>query len=376
MAQGSITKHIAKDGTVSYRARADGGIDPATGKRRQIMKTFRTRKEAESWIREQQRRADRGEWVDAHKATLGEWITEWLASAGARGRRESTQRIYITLLRGRVVPALGAVTLARLSPAILERFFRQEEQQLKPSSVRTLYAALRVCLADAERLDLIASNPLRKVRAPKVPPVERPSWTPEEARRFWAVAATGEDLAFWLVLLTCGLRIGEALALTWEDCDLERATLRVRRTITTDRRGSPVMGGTTKSGKPRTLPLAPSVVEVLRQQRAHALAQRLACADIWEDHNLVFPGITGGPRSATMIRYRLDGLCKEAKVTRLTPHGLRHTAASMLAEHAPVAVARDVLGHSSLAITNTYIHASDQAARAGAATLAYLLTGS
>jgi integrase len=233
-----------------------------------------------------------------------------------------------------------------------------------------------VCLADAERLDLIAVNPLRKVRAPKVPPTERPSWAPEEARRFWAVVATGEDLAFWLVLLTCGLCIGEVLALTWDDCDLERATLRVRRIITTDRRGSPVMGSTTKSGKPRTLPLAPSVATALHAQRARTLAQRLACAALWEEQGLVFPGITGGPRSATMIRGRLDALCKTAGVTRLTPHGLRHTAASMLAEHAPVAVARDVLGHSSLAITNTYVHASDQAARAGAATLAHLLTGS
>jgi integrase len=64
----------------------------------------------------------------------------------------------------------------------------------------------------------------------------------------------------------------------------------------------------------------------------------------------------------------------EAEVPALTPHGLRHTAASLLSEHAPIAVAREVLGHSSLAITNTYIHATDAAKRAGSDALAHLLT--
>ncbi len=72
MAQGSIKKHVAKDGTISYRARADGGIDPVTGKRRQVMQTFHTKAEAQAWLRDQQHRADRGEWVATRKRILEE----------------------------------------------------------------------------------------------------------------------------------------------------------------------------------------------------------------------------------------------------------------------------------------------------------------
>jgi integrase len=235
---------------------------------------------------------------------------------------------------------------------------------------------LHVCLADAERLGMIAANPLRHVRAPSAPPVPRRAWTPEQARRFLAVAESGEDRTMWLLMLTCGLRIGEILALAWGDCDLERGLLHVRRTMTTDRVGKAKIGDTTKGGKPRTMPLAPSVVDALRAHRARVLALRLAYADVWQDLDLVFPNGAGVPRNDRSTRERLRAMCVEADVPMLTPHGLRHTAASLLAEHAPVAVARDVLGHSSLAITNQYVHASDQAKQAGAEALGRLLAGS
>jgi integrase len=376
MAQGSAIKHTAKDGTVTWRARADGGVDPTTGKRRQVMKTFHTRAEAQAWLRDRQHRADRGEWADSRKITLAKWIEEWLAGAGARGRRESTLRVYTSLLNSRVVPVLGDLVLTRLAPAALERFFRQEEQKVKAGTVYTTYAILHVCLADAERLNLITANPLRKVRTPNAPPPVRTGWTPEHARQFLAIAATSEDYTFWLLLLTCALRIGEALALKWEDCDLERGLLQVRRTITAGYKGRAVIGDTTKSGKSRTLPLAETMIAALNDQRARVLNLQMANRNIWQEEDLVFPNGLGAPRRSDVLRDRLAVLCAQAKVPPLTPHGLRHTAASLLAEHAPVAVARDVLGHSSLAITNTYVHASDQAKRAGSDALARILAGS
>jgi integrase len=298
MAQGSIKKHVAKDGTISYRARADGVIDPATAKRRQVMQTFHTKAEAQAWLRDQQHRADRGEWATTRKVTLAEWITEWLAGAGARGRRESSQITYTSLLKGRVVPALGTTALAKLTPAALERFVHQQEQLSRPATVATLYAALRVCLGDAEHLGLVTISPMREVRPPIVPAPERHSWTPEQARQFREQVEASEDYALWLLLLTCGLRIGEALALAWSDCDFSRELLHVRRTLTNTRAGVAI-GGTTKSGKPRTLPMAGPLITALHEQRARVLTLRLAHADVWEDHDLLFPDATGGRRHPT-----------------------------------------------------------------------------
>ena len=374
MAQGSITKHVAKDGTITYRARAEGGLDPATGKRRQPLKTHRTKAAAQAWLREQQRRADLGIWADGGKTTLEAWITQWLASVGARNRRPSTLHTYAAFL-DRVTAALGQTPLARLRAAQLEAFFHQQEAELAPSSVRTIFAVLHTCLADAERLALIADNPLRRVRPPRIPAKERPSWTVEQARVFWELVRTDEDLALWLILLLAGLRIGEALALRWADVNFEAGTLQVRRTITQDREGRPILGATTKSGKERTAVLAPATVDALRTQRAAVLSLRLAHADIWIDQDLVFPSPLGAPRQTKQLRARLDVLCTQAGLPRLTPHGLRHTMGSLLTRQAPAAVARDLLGHASIATTNIYLHGSTADAQAAAAALGTTITG-
>ena len=373
MATGSITKFVAEDGRVSWRVRADGGTDPATGKRRQRMKTFGTKKEAEVWAREQQRMADRGEWGAAGKQTLSEWIAEWLEGPGSRGRRPSTMRMYDCLLKGRVAEALGQVQLAKLTPSALEAFFRAQEGDLKPGSVRTIYAALRVCLNDAERLGVLPVSPLRRVKAPSVGQPAKAAWSVEDARRFLVATEGHEDRTAYLLLLTCGLRIGEALALRWCDVDLDAGTLKVCRTLTTDRAGRTIVGERTKGGKDRTIPFAPDLAAALRAHRAQQREIRLAHADLWQDSGLVFTDAVGAGRNDGTFRDHMRAACKAAGVPPLTPHGLRHTAASLLAEHAPIAVARDMLGHSSLAITNGYVHSSGDARRRGSEALADLL---
>lgn len=373
MATGSITKFTAEDGRVSWRVRADGGTDPATGKRRQRMKTFPTKKEAEGWAREQQRMADRGEWGNAGKQTLGAWIVQWLEGAGSRGRRPSTLRTYEVLLTGRVVPALGHVQLAKLAPPALETFFSEQERELKPASVRTVYAALRVCLADAVRLGALQANPLNRVKGPSVPPPAKAAWTAEDARAFLVAAEGHQDYALYVLLLACGLRIGEGLALRWADVDLEGGSIRVCRTLTADRQGKAVIGERTKGGKERSVPCAPMLVAVLRAHRQRQRGARLARADLWRDSGLVFVDAIGDRLGIHGVRGRLRDACRAAGVPTLTPHGLRHTTASVLAQYATVAVARDVLGHSSVTITNGYVHTSDAARRGGSQALADLL---
>ena len=373
MATGSITKFVAEDGRVSWRVRADGGTDPATGKRRQRMKTFPTKKEAESWAREQQRMADRGEWGTAGKQTLGGWIVEWLDGPGSRGRRPSTMRSYDSQLKGRVIPALGHVPLAKLAPAALEAFFRDQEHALKPASARTLYAVLRVCLADAERLGVLPANPLRRVRPPAAPPPAKVAWTADDARRFLVATEAHPDHPVYVLLLACGLRIGEALALRWKDVDLEGGSLRVCRTLTTDRAGKAVIGERTKGGKDRSIPCAPMLAASLRAHRQRQREQRMAHADLWVDLDLVFTNAVGEARHADAFRDRLRAACAAVGVPNLTPHGLRHTTASLLAQHATVAIARDVLGHSNLSITNQYVHTTETARQRGSQALADLL---
>ena len=341
MATGSITKFVAEDGRVSWRVRADGGTDPGTGKRRQRMKTFGTKKEAESWAREQQRMADRGEWGTAGKQTLGDWIAEWLDGAGSRGRRPSTLRIYDSLLKGRVVPALGHVPLAKLTPAALETFFRAQERELKPASVKIVYAVLRVCLADAERLGVLPANPLRRVKAPAAAKAARTAWSADDAHRFLVATEGHPDHPLYVLLLACGLRIGEGLALRWADVDLAGGRLVVARG---------------KGGKRRTIPLAPALATALATALGGAARTSVHVLTLAQERQ------TGG---AATTRYRaashrLARLCARAGLPKRGLHALRHSAGTRLYEQSgDVELVSRLLGHESIATSTIYIKKSD-----------------
>ena len=132
--------------------------------------------------------------------------------------------------------------------------------------------------------------------------------------------------------------MGEVLSLKWELIDFENKMLTVERT---------------KSGKPLTIPINGDLWEELK---------RLRSLDGTSTYVFENPK-TGKP--ITTIRTAFEGACRRAEITGLTFHRLRHTVASRLIErHADIEEVRSLLGHSSIAITQRYVHATDDRRRA------------
>ncbi|MCL5947402.1 MAG: site-specific integrase [Chloroflexi bacterium] len=207
-----------------------------------------------------------------------------------------------------------------------------------------------------------------------MPDVEQAALTAEQAQRLLA-AAQGERLAalFALALYT-GMRQGELLALTWADVDWEQATVSVRRSVRHMPRVGAVAGEPKSRRSRRTLPLIPTALEALRQHRQRQLQERLTAGG-WEDHDLVFPSERGTYTEATNLIHRpYRRVLARAGLPRVPFHALRHTTASLLAEaHVPLAVAQELLGHSSLAMTRHYTHIPDTMEREAATQLGQLL---
>lgn len=122
---------------------------------------------------------------------------------------------------------------------------------------------------------------------PKLPAREGRSLTPEEARRLLD-AVRGDRLeACWVLLLALGLGRGEALGLSWEDLDLDRGVLRVRRELK-KQGSSAVLGEVKTAGSRRTVNVPEQVVGLLRAHRARQAEERLALGAAWTDMGLVF----------------------------------------------------------------------------------------
>lgn len=143
-----------------------------------------------------------------------------------------------------------------------------------------------------------------------------------------------------------GLRLGELLALRWDDVDLQAGRIVVRRSVT---RG---VVGTPKSGRKREVPLSQ---QALVELRAHREVTPGA---------LVFPGERGAMLDKGKTKWKLWTSCKRAGLRRIGWHVLRHTFASHLAMRgAPLKAIQELLGHATIEMTMRYAHLSPDARR-------------
>src|SRR5215216_1688320 len=175
---------------------------------------------------------DRDEgYVPADKLTVDVYLDRWMEErhTTVSGR---TWRVQESMLRNRVKPHIGDVRLSKLSPADVRAMYRRLlSDGLTPSTVGNVHVILKQALRDAVRDKYIRSNPLDDVKPPKQQRKEKQVLTPDEVRRLLETVRGGRFEGVFYLCSLAGLRIGEALALRYEDVDLERGTIRVERTL-------------------------------------------------------------------------------------------------------------------------------------------------
>ena len=169
--------------------------------------------------------ADRGEgYVPADKLTVGLYVEGWMED-----RRDTvsarTWRVQESMVRNRVNPYIGDVRLCKLTPADVRGMYRSLlSDGLTPSTVGRVHAILKQTMRDEVRDKHIRDNPLEDVKAPKQERKEKHVLTPDELRRLLETVRGGRFEGVFYLCSLVGLRIGEALALRYEDVDLERGT--------------------------------------------------------------------------------------------------------------------------------------------------------
>ncbi|HEY8308955.1 MAG TPA: tyrosine-type recombinase/integrase, partial [Gemmatimonadaceae bacterium] len=361
-----------------YRVTVDYPADPITGKRKQRTETYRTKKEADAREREWLTDIERGTAIDGTKMTTGEYLTYWLATYAKHNVRLSTYTAYASYAHSHIIPALGAIMLRKLQPVHLQDFYQAKliggrmdgkAGGLSARSVKYLHSIIREALQHAFEQNLVARNVADAVKPPRAvrPPVK--VWNGEEARTFLTASHSAPYAPLWLVLLTTGMRRGEALGLRWQDVDLTKGLIRVRQTLV-DVNGSVSFGEPkTKSGR-RTIELDSKCLAALTEHHDRQTFIRRGWSDERRGLDLVFTTAEGNwihPRNvdreyyallARIERQRVAERPDDAPLRRITLHGLRHTCATLLLLHnINPKVVSERLGHASISITlDTYSH--------------------
>lgn len=363
-------------------------INPVTGKRERITRYADTRKEAEGLLGELVAAKHRGTLAEPSRVTVLEWASGWLARQERAGKAANTLRCYrqelthaLPSLRDpKASDPLGRLRLQAVRPlhirAVMDRL---QEGGLAPRTQRKVLERLRALFREALRLEMIVRNPAEAVtlNLPPITPVAR-ALEPQQLEALLKAAEDSKspDMALFIRLVAeTGMRRGEALALRWEDVNLEEAEVRVSRawtkalepTLTTPK---------TRAGR-RVVPLSRGLLLRLQAYRARLL-ERLTEDELKGLY--LFGGVK--PYDPDAPNHYLKRLCKrlreeQADFPDIRVHDLRHTWASLaLARRVPLELVSERLGHSSSSITlNIYRHVLQEERRGHVLELEDLLYG-
>lgn len=244
-------------------------------------------------------------------------------------------------------PYFGTKRLDEIGPSEIEAYKAKKlEEGCAKKYVNNQLTVLRKLLNLAVEWGELAHT--ARVRALPLPEHEFLILDFSEARRFLD-AAPPESKTLLTLALRAGPRLGELLALKWEDLDLVTGKMVIRRTLWRDQEGSP------KGGRKREVPLSDDALNALKAHRAVSMMKS----------EYVFCDAEGKRLSHKKLSTLVPKVCKRAGLAkRLTMHDLRHTFASHLVMRGvSLKAVQELLGHASIDMTLRYAHLSPDVKR-------------
>ena len=354
--EGSIYEHKRNGKKVGYRGSYT--VYTADGPKRRYV-TGKNRQEVRQKLTKAMADRDGGLVFDAGILTVGEYLTRWLEDSVKGTVRTSTYETTGHMVRPHLVPALGRMKLKDLSPTHVRGFYREKlDSGLSPATVRKMHSVLNKALKQAMLDGLIPRNVCEAVKPPKV---ERKEITPldrEQARALLEAAAGNRLEALHMLAIHTGMREGELLGLKWEDVDLEKRVLRLRRALI--REGGKVTLGDLKTPKSRrSVRLTQAAADALRSHLQRQLKEIERMGSLYQPGGLVFATESGTLINPSNLRNRsFKPLLKRAGLPDICFHDLRHTCATLLlSQGTHPKLVQELLGHVTIAMTlDTYSH--------------------
>jgi len=282
--------------------------------------------------------------------------------------RPSTVAMYSHILDV-ILPYFKGTPLHEISGVMISQYLRwlrndyrtKYGKPLAPKSIKHHYNILRIIFNYAEKQDVIDKNPMRKVDSPRVERKSVDALSQEQLIEFLK-ALEQCDLDFKCLmhlLITTGLRRGEACGLQWSDIDFDEETISVVRNVTyTPKSGIIVAEPKTKTSV-RTIPIMKSTLQLLQEQK---LQQKRNCPNTVMDCAFVFPSDDSVflPRDPNNVTRKMRRFINRTGLPNVSPHDLRHSCATLLlSSGADLKSVQQILGHADASTTLNYYVKSD-----------------
>ena len=357
--------HIRRRSRDTWAVVIDVGRD-ATGKRRQKWHTVKgTKRAAQQELTRLLNQLQTGIYVEPSKLTVSDFLKRWLNDYAKTTVSPKTFERYKEIVERNLDPALGGHYLPKLKPIHIQAYYSDALQNgrksgkggLSGTTVLQHHRILRQALKHAVRWQLLVVNPADAVDAPRRSTVEiQPPDT--EAIATLLSLSKGIRLHFPILLaVTTGMRRGEILGLRWDDVDVKRKTLSVRRSLCQTRSG--VTAKVPKTSKANRIVALPTLlIEELRTHKSRQAQHRLQVGAAYANNDLVCPDELGGFWPPNNLTSAFRHFVKQNELPQVRFHDLRHShATQLLKQGIHPKIVSERLGHSTIGITlDTYSH--------------------
>lgn len=324
--------------------------------------------------------------------TVAEFSDRWLNEIlPLRGLKPSTLSNYQQMIHYYIQPNLGTKRLSDLkSQHVLNLVNGLKERGLSTNTTRRARSILHNMLETAVEEDLLPKNPVVRTSFIKKTVGEatrvQKSYSTDEVNQALEILKGSAYEGPFRLMVCLGLRIGEVIALRWDQVEIEDRQLWIIRTeaniaklLGDDTWTVERVEGTTKSNRKRMLHLTVDQVEFLERHRKAQGRIRFKNGKDWNPGGHVFVTENGTPYAANNIRSGLKRILTKNGLRWIRLHDLRHTA-GFLAVEAGVGIedVQDMLGHASIQITkDVYVgHVQAGSDRAVQALEQYIKTAS
>lgn len=287
-----------------------------------------------------------------------DWLGEWLNHYVKTSNKQRTFERYCQTANGHIIPVLGDCELTELHPIVLQRFIsdllvngnKRTGEGLSPNFVKSVISVLQNSLKTAHILGLIPEYTADKIKRPKIveKQVECFSVAEQKIIEQYVLESKKAKLKGIVLCLYTGLRIGELLALTWEDIDFQKGRLAVTKTChdgNVNGKHCIIVDTPKTETSRRYIPLSKPLLAVLKDLRKESKSDYVVSDK-------------GDPVFVRSYQRTFELLLKRLGIPHKGFHALRHTFATRAIECGmDVKSLSEILGHKNATITlNRYAH--------------------
>lgn len=374
----SITEKMNKDGTITFHMTAyDGYKIDSKGHYVQARKYRSFRQPQDMGIREARKIAkeldlefqrqferDQNTGVEMRLEEIWNWYKNYYAP---NKLRDTTFYNIKNMVEIKILPELGHLKIGQITTNRITMFLNdvsikkdketgkplKPKQYYKDSYVQAIYSSLfrifNVAISNGWIKDNPCNNAIkpRKNRTAKKKPLEI-----EQIKDI--LNKTNEYTTYNAIIqfqIYTGMRIGETLALTWDDIDFKKREININKTVNFIKTDF-IVGPPKTENSYRTLGMNNAIYHLLKLTKKEQNVRKRELKNQYEDHNLVFSQVTGNYIYRTEINNRLNTIKKGTDYEYITVHFLRHANATLLLNNGvDLKIVSAHLGHNDIKTT-------------------------